>query len=75
LLVLYTDGLIEHGRDAVAGEEQLAASVQAIDVNCKDPAGDILRSILPDSRALDDVAILTIAFHHDVTAEVPERCA
>ncbi|MBV8332436.1 MAG: SpoIIE family protein phosphatase [Candidatus Eremiobacteraeota bacterium] len=75
LLVLYTDGLIEHGRDAVAGEEQLAASVQAIDVNCKDPAGDILRAILPDSRALDDVAILTIAFHHDVTAEVPERCA
>ena len=62
LLVLYTDGLIEFGRDAAAGHAALVAAVRAEQADASpDPAHRILDRILSGSQARDDVAIVAIA--------------
>lgn len=66
MLVLYTDGAIEHSRDVIEGEEiLLAAAARAADAPDGDAAALIHRTIF-DGRAVgDDVAILTIGFTAD----------
>lgn len=65
LLVLYTDGLIEHDRDYLSGEAALWRAVQheqaARSVN---PAQSILERIVPGKRVRDDIAILTVRLEH-----------
>jgi anti-sigma regulatory factor (Ser/Thr protein kinase)/anti-anti-sigma regulatory factor len=62
LLVLYTDGLIEQGRDVVAGQEAvIEASCREAAAPSADAAQTILAAVLPDRRAHDDVAIITVA--------------
>ncbi|MGA8796979.1 MAG: PP2C family protein-serine/threonine phosphatase, partial [Candidatus Cybelea sp.] len=63
LLVLYTDGVIEHSRDVVAGEELLLAAVEsAAQASPADIAAAIRYRIFGDGKASDDVAILTLRF-------------
>jgi PAS domain S-box-containing protein len=62
LLVLYTDGLTEWGRDWEIGERRLrdVLSTDAL-LHSSHPARMIQRACIP-SRAHDDVAILTVRF-------------
>jgi serine phosphatase RsbU (regulator of sigma subunit) len=63
LLVLYTDGAIEHSRDAVAGEELLLAAVEsAAQASSANIATAIRLRIFDERKAADDVAILTVRF-------------
>jgi serine phosphatase RsbU (regulator of sigma subunit) len=62
LLVLYTDGLTEAGRDIDAGEERLARALAEL-VASFSPAETLRRCVLGNDESLeprDDVAILTI---------------
>ena len=61
MLVLYTDGAVEHSRDIIAGERILLDAVAGAPVEA-DPAAAIYRSIFSDRVVGDDVAILTIGF-------------
>jgi serine phosphatase RsbU (regulator of sigma subunit)/anti-sigma regulatory factor (Ser/Thr protein kinase) len=62
ILVLYTDGLTESTRDAIAGE-QLLCDVLSSDaaIYAANPARYVERTVARD-RAQDDVAIMTIRF-------------
>jgi serine phosphatase RsbU (regulator of sigma subunit)/CHASE3 domain sensor protein len=63
LLVLYTDGAIEHSRDVLAGEATLLDAVElAAKPTEADPAARICAHIFADRKVADDVAILTIRF-------------
>ncbi len=66
MLVLYTDGAIEHSRDVIEGEAiLLAAAADAARSAPPDPATFIHDTVF-DGRAVgDDVAILTIGFAAD----------
>jgi serine phosphatase RsbU (regulator of sigma subunit) len=63
MLVLYTDGAIEHSRDVVEGEAFLLSVVESagrdLDGN---PALEISKGIFSDRKIADDVAILTVRF-------------
>ncbi len=61
LLVFYTDGVIEQGRDITGGEARLlqAASLASNDEN---PARAIARAVFRGEPPADDVAILTVRF-------------
>ena len=61
MLVLYTDGAIEHSRDIIAGEQALLEAVAAIPAGA-DAATTIYQSIFHDKSVGDDVAILTVGF-------------
>jgi serine phosphatase RsbU (regulator of sigma subunit) len=72
MLVLYTDGLIEYGRDWEAGEARLLEAVRSVDRRGSvDPAASIMRKIFGDEPPVDDVAILTITFREASTDEAP----
>jgi hypothetical protein len=59
-LVFYTDGLIEAGRDIIAGHERLLAAVARRDVvDSPNPAGALYQAVLGGSSS-DDVVILTV---------------
>ncbi len=61
LLVLYTDGVTEHGRDVLAGERRLtAAAVGARGAD--DVARAIYEQIFRGNLPADDVAIMAITF-------------
>jgi serine phosphatase RsbU (regulator of sigma subunit)/CHASE3 domain sensor protein len=63
LLVLYTDGAVEHSRDVVEGEELLLAAVEsAAHASQADVAAAICNRIFAGRKAADDVAILTLRF-------------
>lgn len=70
LLTLYTDGLIEYGRDVIAGEQILLAAIQEeLEKRSADPAKALQQRILGDRRHTDDVCILTLAVtEHPVEA-------
>jgi serine phosphatase RsbU (regulator of sigma subunit) len=71
LLVLYTDGAIEHSRDVVQGEELLLAAVEsAAHASQSDVAAAICNSIFADRKAADDVAILTLRFAGEASGSV-----
>lgn len=63
MLVLYTDGAVEHSRDVLAGEEMLVDAVARARADpTVEPATAIHRAIFEGRPAGDDVAILTIGF-------------
>lgn len=63
LLVAYTDGLVELGKDYIAGEARLIEAVRAVwSRPAAEPAAAILERIFGSRAPIDDVAILTIAF-------------
>jgi serine phosphatase RsbU (regulator of sigma subunit) len=71
MLVLYTDGALEHSHDVIAGERILLDAVaQASRAGAADAAGVIRDAIFAGRSAGDDVAILTIAF---AAAPAPSR--
>lgn len=62
LLLLYTDGLIEHSRDVLDGERILERAVTQIwSLRPADPAEAVRVAVLGDSPNRDDVAILSLA--------------
>lgn len=63
ILVLYTDGAIEHSRDAIEGERIFVqAAFQAMQSPDEPTAAIIYDTIFRDRAVNDDVAILTIGF-------------
>ncbi|MFN2450100.1 MAG: SpoIIE family protein phosphatase [Candidatus Baltobacteraceae bacterium] len=63
LLVLYTDGVTEAGRDAALGELRLLhAACDAAVSGAEDAAGAIHQAVFKDIAPEDDAAILTIGF-------------
>jgi serine phosphatase RsbU (regulator of sigma subunit)/CHASE3 domain sensor protein len=63
LLVLYTDGVIEHKRDLLDGERRLLdAARSAVDQHALDPASSVRSAIFGDEPPDDDVAIMTVSF-------------
>lgn len=63
MLVLYTDGAIEHSRDVLEGEAiLLEAAAEAARVEPPDPATFIHDAVFKGREIGDDVAILTIGF-------------
>jgi serine phosphatase RsbU (regulator of sigma subunit) len=71
LLVLYTDGVVEHSHNVVEGEALL---LQAIEAAASWPdhsaAAMISASIFSNRRIVDDVAILTVRFGDDAGSSV-----
>jgi serine phosphatase RsbU (regulator of sigma subunit)/CHASE3 domain sensor protein len=61
MLVLYTDGVLEHKRDVIAGQARLLEAVRGA-VGASDPALEIQRAVFEKSEPTDDVAILAISF-------------
>jgi CHASE3 domain sensor protein len=63
MLVLYTDGAIEHSRDVIEGETiLLAAAAEAARLESPDPATFIHNAVFAGREIGDDVAILTVGF-------------
>ena len=63
MLVLYTDGALEHSRDVLEGETMLLAAVErAVASSAVEPATAIRDNIFAGRNVGDDVAILTISF-------------
>ncbi|MGC2406397.1 MAG: SpoIIE family protein phosphatase [Candidatus Cybelea sp.] len=63
MIVLYTDGLIEHSRDLAAGEAALLKAVEAVATEPQTDAAAAIRDQIFGNREIaDDVAILTIRF-------------
>jgi serine phosphatase RsbU (regulator of sigma subunit) len=69
MLVLYTDGVIEHSHDVLKGETLLLEAVEAAARKAgEDPARDIREEIFNHRRVSDDIAILTIHFLNPAAA-------
>ena len=63
MLVLYTDGAVEHSRNVLEGETLLLeATARVAEAPSLDPASVIHETIFGDRAVGDDVAILTIGF-------------
>jgi serine phosphatase RsbU (regulator of sigma subunit) len=76
LLVLYTDGAVEHSHDVVAGEDTLlGAVVTASRSGERDIASRIHANIFEDRQVGDDVAILTIGFGRHAAVPAAKRIA
>jgi serine phosphatase RsbU (regulator of sigma subunit) len=71
MLVLYTDGAIEHSRDVIEGETiLLAAAAEAARLEPPDPATFIHNAVFSGREIGDDVAILTVGFAAEPAAGV-----
>ncbi len=69
MLVLYTDGAVEHSRNVIEGEKLLLeAAAQAVDRRDADAATVIHNAIFQGRPVGDDVAILTIGFADDAAS-------
>lgn len=64
-LLLYTDGLIEAGRDVIAGERALVDALREADAD-NAPAQAIHEGVLRGAGASDDVALLVVAFRRSL---------
>ena len=74
LLVLYTDGLIEYGRDPILGATALDDAVeQTWTARPLDPALAIRKTALNGHQSRDDVAILTLAVADEPIRELDLR--
>ncbi|HZY97463.1 MAG TPA: SpoIIE family protein phosphatase [Candidatus Cybelea sp.] len=63
MLVLYTDGVIEHSHDVLEGEHLLLAAVESAAQTAQtDPAKAIRDEIFRHHRISDDAAIVTVHF-------------
>ena len=70
MLVLYTDGAVEHSRDVLDGERVLLEAVaHAVEHEPHDVAAAVHRTIFDGRDAGDDVAILTVTFAANRAAE------
>ena len=73
LLVLYTDGLIEHRRAVVEGESELLAAVDRVAAEAPpSPARAIQETVLRE-RPEDDVAVLTVGIAHSPIDQLDMR--
>jgi PAS domain S-box-containing protein len=61
LMVLYTDGLVESTRDVIEGEARLRAALTHDAVLHSNSPAKLIHDLVITDRALDDVAILTLA--------------
>jgi serine phosphatase RsbU (regulator of sigma subunit) len=61
VMILYTDGVIEHKRDIIDGEARLLAAARAAVLD-ENPAIAIRQQIFQRNVPKDDVAILTVKF-------------
>jgi serine phosphatase RsbU (regulator of sigma subunit) len=68
LLVLYTDGVIEHKRNVIDGLDRLLEASR-LSVLAENPALAIQRYVFQDSIPTDDVAILTVKFSEAARGE------
>jgi serine phosphatase RsbU (regulator of sigma subunit)/CHASE3 domain sensor protein len=79
MLVLYTDGAVEHSRDVLAGEQQLLDAVASVcGGESVEHAAAAIHAHIFEGRAVgDDVAILTVTFAgpEDVVGEDGEPAA
>jgi serine phosphatase RsbU (regulator of sigma subunit) len=63
MIVLYTDGVVEHSRDVTAGEALLCRAVETAANRPRGEAAEEIRESIFRSRPIvDDIAILTIRF-------------
>jgi hypothetical protein len=63
LLVLYTDGVIEHKRDLIEGQRRLLEAAESVAAHAvADPARSLRDAIFGAAAPDDDVAIMTISF-------------
>lgn len=62
VLVLYTDGIIEYGRDLIAGETALRATVARADIAFHESPANAIKATLAPGSTVDDIAILTARF-------------
>ncbi len=61
-LAFYTDGLIEHSKDVIEGEEQLVEAMRAEIINRTDaPALSLMRRVFGERKNSDDAAALFVA--------------
>jgi anti-sigma regulatory factor (Ser/Thr protein kinase) len=61
-LALYTDGLIEHSKDVLEGEQQLVEAMRAeILERCAAPALSVMRRVFGEKKNSDDAAALFVA--------------
>jgi serine phosphatase RsbU (regulator of sigma subunit) len=61
LIVFYTDGITEHERDILRGEEQLVDACRFVyDLPVRDVARSIAREVLKAERGEDDAAVLAV---------------
>ena len=67
-IVLYTDGLIEFGRDLDEGERRLDAAIVSLASTSVGIAGAIMQRVLGEDAPTDDIAILTATIR-----ALPER--
>ncbi len=77
MLVLYTDGVLEHKRDVIAGQVRLLEAARRA-VGTDDPALAIRQWVFAGSAPTDDVAILAISFRRvdaNSDTEVPSVSA
>ncbi len=66
MLVLYTDGALEHSRNVLEGEELLLEATAAAAANVEVDAATVIHNAIFHGRSVgDDVAILTIGFASD----------
>ncbi len=62
LVVLYTDGLVELTRDAVAGHAALLSAVEGeLEAPSGDPAAALLQRLVGGRHAQDDIAVVVVA--------------
>ncbi len=64
----YTDGLTEHERDLLAGEERLLAAIEYLAQRDLISARDLHAQIIGDAANLDDCATLVLRLHDDEAA-------
>ncbi|MBV8580223.1 MAG: SpoIIE family protein phosphatase [Candidatus Eremiobacteraeota bacterium] len=63
-LVLFTDGLMEFGRDLLDGERRIEDAMHALAREEIDHlAASLMRAVLVDDEPTDDIAILTMTVH------------
>jgi anti-sigma regulatory factor (Ser/Thr protein kinase) len=71
-LVFYTDGLLEFSRDLVAGERRIEAAITELAGTETDHlAASIMKRVLGDDEASDDIAILTASI--DLVPDPPRE--
>jgi PAS domain S-box-containing protein len=73
VVVLYTDGVTEFNRDAVAGEARLLSAIPVLVGNTAGrPAERLYRAVLGDAVPRDDAAILVLQFSPNAAAPYHE---
>ncbi len=73
-IVLFTDGLIEFGRDIEAGERRIEEAVRTLAGEPIDHlAGALMKAVLGEDEPTDDVAILTVTVDRFAAAEAGEE--